>query len=266
MACPDRSTTTNYDLHGIPIWIESAKSYMPRITTLARHRSFYTHGVKQIGRSTEAAWWVILGAGGHARSVVDAIEKAGGRILVVAGEPRGLWPNGTQFVDDDSQAVQSAFGEGCSVALGIGGNATRARVYGEVRQASADLSPVLASTATIGRSTSVGSGTVILEHAHVGPAATVGIGVILNTAAVVEHDCHIGDFAHIAPGATVLGGARVGRLSFVGAGAIVLPGVEVGDDCVVGAGAVVTKNVESRTTVLGVPAKPVPRTPAPGEV
>jgi acetyltransferase-like isoleucine patch superfamily enzyme len=50
---------------------------------------------------------------------------------------------------------------------------------------------------------------------------------------------------------------RIGDRVFVGANAVVNMGVTIGDEAVVAAGAVVTRDVEARTVVAGVPARPV---------
>lgn len=46
----------------------------------------------------------------------------------------------------------------------------------------------------------------------------------------------------------------IGNRVRIGSGAIIMP-VIIGDDCIIGAGAVVTHDVESGTTVSGVPAR-----------
>jgi acetyltransferase-like isoleucine patch superfamily enzyme len=50
---------------------------------------------------------------------------------------------------------------------------------------------------------------------------------------------------------------EIGDRVWIGARAIVLKGVHIGDDSVIAAGAVVTRDVPARTTVGGVPAKPI---------
>lgn len=79
------------------------------------------------------------------------------------------------------------------------------------------------------------------------------------TRSVTEHECVVGDFAHLSPGATLGGQARVGRRSHVGLNASVIHLGVVGDDVTIGAGACVVKPVESNTTVVGVPARPLVR-------
>ena len=65
--------------------------------------------------------------------------------------------------------------------------------------------------------------------------------------------------AHVAPGAVLSGGVHVGVRAHVGAGATVIQGVHIGYDSVVGAGAVVLSDVPESCTVVGVPARPIPR-------
>ncbi|MHB9034778.1 MAG: acyltransferase [Anaerolineae bacterium] len=46
---------------------------------------------------------------------------------------------------------------------------------------------------------------------------------------------------------------------YIGAGAIILHGITVGEQAIIGAGAVVTHDVPPHTTVVGVPARVIPR-------
>lgn len=219
---------------------------------------YLSSGIRQPTR------WVVLGAGGHARSLCDLISALNETVMAISGQPKGQWTSSARVIGSDHEAIDWAFKEGYGIALGVGGNAVRSVLAARAGSRQLALPRIIARTATVSADASVGYGSAIFEHGHIGPAASIGAGVVLNTASVVEHDCYVGDFAHIAPGARVLGGARVGRLSLVGAGAIILPGVQVGDNCVVGAGAVVTKSVESGTTVAGIPAKPFPGSPHSG--
>lgn len=206
--------------------------------------------------------WIVLGAGGHARSVSDVIERGGGLVVAVTGAVEGTPWRVPVLVDDDA-ALAQALEQGHRVALGVGANGARAALVERVLHRGASAPPVLALTASVARDAEVGIGSVIHEHAHVGPLARLGRGVIVNTAAVVEHDCVIGDAAHIAPGAVLLGSARVGAGAMVGSGACVLPGRAVGESAVVGAGAVVRDNVPAGRTVIGVPAVEIGSTTRP---
>jgi sugar O-acyltransferase (sialic acid O-acetyltransferase NeuD family) len=200
--------------------------------------------------------WMLLGGGGHGRSVADVIQRGGGRVVAIQ-DPRPEPGWSVPIVASLAEAL-ARFG-GCQgrVIVTVGENLLRARICDEAVAAGADLGSLVAVTATA--SAPPGPSAVLLEHSHVGPGAVISEGVIVNTAAVVEHDCQIDAFAHIAPGARVLGGARVGFGSLIGSGAVVLPGVVVGARVVVGASAVVTSNVPDGCVVVGVPGRIVSR-------
>jgi UDP-perosamine 4-acetyltransferase len=197
--------------------------------------------------------WVVLGAGGHARSVVDVLERAGHTVVAVSGQTGGQ-PWHVDVLADDDEALALVEREGLQACVAVGANAVRARLVADLLARGLSAPPVVASTATVSPRSRLGAGTVVLEHAHVGPATELGDAVIVNTAAVVEHDCVVGAGTHVAPGAAILGAASVGDATLVGSGARVLPGVVVGARVTIGSGAVVTSPVGDGQTVVGVPA------------
>jgi sugar O-acyltransferase (sialic acid O-acetyltransferase NeuD family) len=226
---------------------------------------------------------VVFGAGGHARAVVDVLERCGEKVVAVVGDTgRSSWH--VDVLPDDETGLERVAAEGLRAVVAIGAASARMAALGRIAglerstestaQSTGEASrstgnaarsmggtvaapPVIAATATVARDAELGPGTVVLEHAHVGPASRVGAGVIVNTSAVVEHDCTIGDGVHVAPGAIVLGGASVGARTLIGSGARVLPQVVVGADVTIGAGAVVAAPVQDGRTVVGVPARVV---------
>jgi UDP-N-acetylbacillosamine N-acetyltransferase len=203
-----------------------------------------------------AGEWMLLGGGGHGRSVADVIQRAGGRVVAIQDphpEPGWSVPVVASLTD---ALTRFAACQG-RVLVAVGENPLRARIHEEAVAAGASLGTLVALTATAPGPP--GDGAVLLEHSHAGPGALIGHGVIINTAAVVEHDCQIGAFAHIAPGARVLGGARVGYGTLIGSGAVVLPGVAIGANVIVGASAVVISNVPDCCVVVGVPGRIVSR-------
>jgi sugar O-acyltransferase (sialic acid O-acetyltransferase NeuD family) len=157
---------------------------------------------------------------------------------------------------DDDELAALVTRTGACVALGIGDDPSRSRLLEWAVACGLPLPPLVASTATVAGSATLGDGAVVLEHAHVGPSARLGRAAVVNTAAVVEHDVVVGEGSHVAPAAVLLGAAEVGEGTLVGSGARVLPGIRVGSRVVVGAGAVVVADVPDDAVVAGVPARP----------
>lgn len=198
---------------------------------------------------------VVVGAGGHARVVAEALASH-----TVAGY---LAPADTDVPalgrrlgsDDDIDELGAA---GHEFALGIGfvdraGAERRARLIG--RLGGVTLVAVAHPRSTVSPSAVLEPGAFVAAGAVVGTAAHVGRAAIVNTGAVVDHDCHLGVNVHIASGATLAGGVTVGDHTLVGAGATVRQGITIGTRAVVGAGAVVIDDVPDGATALGVPAR-----------
>ncbi|MBI0434640.1 serine O-acetyltransferase [Roseomonas sp. KE0001] len=104
-------------------------------------------------------------------------------------------------------------------------------------------------------------------QADIHPAARIGRGILLDhaTGLVIGETAEIGDDVSLLQGVT-LGGTgkeagdrhpKIRRGVIIGAGAKILGNIEVGEDARIAAGSVVLAPVPPRTTVAGVPARPV---------
>ncbi len=94
----------------------------------------------------------------------------------------------------------------------------------------------------------------VMDFVSISSSVTIGEGTLLNRFCNIHHDVRIGTNCEIAPGAHILGRVKVGNNVFIGAGAIILPNIIIADNACVGAGAVVTKNVGKGVTIVGNPA------------
>lgn len=203
-----------------------------------------------VGQGSRVA---VFGGGGHARSLIDVVERLGGVVdLVVAPAPHV--DVAAQHAADDATGCRLTAERGLVPVLAMGAGEARLAVARALGEAGLEAGVVVARTATVSPTAVLGAGSVVLEHAHVGPRASIGAAVVVNTSAVVEHDCRVGDGSHVAPGATLTGHVTCGSLVLVGAGATVLVGLSVGAAATVGAGALVTRDVTAGQTVVGVPA------------
>lgn len=172
---------------------------------------------------------LLVGAGGHAKAVVEAI-RASNHVLAAYVDPKPcVWLEDVPRFESDASCDDEA---GDGLVLGMGavspdGLAQRLALFRRYRSQGWKAPPVRHSTAIVSESALMHAGSMALAGAVVQPGAEIGEASIVNTAAVVEHDSRIGRGAHVAPGAILLGGSSVGDGAMIGAGAVVLPGVTV---------------------------------------
>lgn len=125
------------------------------------------------------------------------------------------------------------------------------------------------------------------DLSNISDKAEIGQDCIIHSHVVIYDDVKIGNRCKIQARAFIPNGVTIGNNVFIGpgviftndknppsngegwekttvkdgavigAGSIILPGLIIGRNAVVGAGAVVTKGVQSNTTVIGNPAKPI---------
>lgn len=200
--------------------------------------------------------FIILGAGGHARVVLEALHSTGLRAAALLDSDGALWGCRIDGVivaggDDRLTGYPPALH---AVAIGVGASRDtrrRRQLHETASAAGYELPAIIADSAVVARSARLGAGAQILTRAVVHPGSNIGAGAVVNTAAVVEHDCAVGAHAFIGPAAVLCGGVRVGDGAFIGAGAIVLPGVSIGAGALVAAGAVVRAAVPAGGKELG---------------
>lgn len=178
---------------------------------------------------------VLIGAGGHAKAVVEILQASSSRVVGYLDCRDAAWLRAPRLGDDSAAlALDPAVG----VVLGIGGIdpaslVRRAELLGNARRPWRPAPSVVHPSAVISSSATIEEGCTILAGAIIQPGARIGAGAIINTGAVVEHDSVVGAGSHISPRAVVLADATVGDYCMIGAGAVVLPGTTVKDNILV---------------------------------
>jgi sugar O-acyltransferase (sialic acid O-acetyltransferase NeuD family) len=209
---------------------------------------------------------VLLGAGGHAKVIIEALRGRHPEIdlcvLRARGGAGGSELMGVPVVGDDGD-LPRLLADGVrffAVGLGaVGDNRPRAALFRLAIEHGLQPLSVQHPSAIVSPSATLAAGCQVLAGAVVGTDAQLGANVIVNSRAVVEHDCRLGEHAHVASGAVLAGGVTVGAGAHVGAGAVVKQGLRIGSGAIVGAGAAVIDDVADGQTVVGVPARPIQR-------
>ena len=200
---------------------------------------------------------ILIGGGGHCKSVIEAAESAGYSILGVLDMPEDVGKEilSTKVIGTDDNI--SSYVDKAEFVITVGfikNPAIRIKLYNKVKEAGGKLATIIASTAHVSKYATIGEGTVVMHHAFINAGAKVGNNVILNTFTNIEHDAVIGDQCHISTGTMVNGDCKVGANCFVGSQSVLANGITIGDDIIVGAGSLVRKSISVKGIYSGNPA------------
>ena len=206
---------------------------------------------------------VLIGGGGHARSIIDSILQRGEwDIIGILDEPSkvGQTLMGIPIIGTDDQ-MEDIYAQGITHAFigvgSIGNPIIRKRIYQSAHSIGYSFPNIIDSTAILAQDVEMGEGNFIGKGAIVNAGSKLGNQIIINSGAIIEHDCSIQDFAHIAPGTVLCGGVSIGKESHIGARSVVIQGKTVGNNTLVGAGSVVVKDIKDCKKAYGNPCKEV---------
>lgn len=163
---------------------------------------------------------LVLGAGGHGKSVAEAALLSGDWNEVIFLDDN--WPQDSQVLGCEVLGRVDAIHQVASRCHGaiaaVGNNAVREQWIGLIERAGIELVSIFHPKAWVSPSAKVGPGTAIMAGAVVGTAATVGKGAIINANATVDHDAVMEVLSHIGVGVQLAGGVRVGARAWLQAG------------------------------------------------
>jgi acetyltransferase EpsM len=211
--------------------------------------------VKEVARLGNKV--IIVGAGGHAKVVLDVALANDMTVLGFVDDHATVAPDPDYLLLGTVNMLEELMihHPGSQVFIAIGDNRIRRQIDHGLLKGRRVAPALVHPFGCVSSSAQFGSGTILMPGVVVNAGTRVGRHAILNTCCSVDHDCSIGDYAHISPGARLAGTVTVGEGCHVGTGASLIPGVRVGDWAVIGAGAVVITDIPPRSVAVGIPAR-----------
>lgn len=201
---------------------------------------------------------ILIGGGGHCKSVIEVAESAGYEIKGILDMPDEVGKEvlpGHKVIGTDDEIPQ--YVEECDFIITVGfikNPVLRIKLYNKVKAAGGRLATIIASTAHVSKYAELGEGTVIMHHAFVNAGAKIGDNCIINTFVNIEHDAQIGDQCHISTGTMVNGECKIGESCFIGSQSVCANCIEIASDIIIGAGSVVRKSIRVKGIYAGNPA------------
>jgi sugar O-acyltransferase (sialic acid O-acetyltransferase NeuD family) len=187
---------------------------------------------------------VLIGGGGHCKSVIDVIEQEKQfEIHGIVDKPEkiGSYILGYEVIaaDDNLQKLAKRFKYALVTVGQIKSPDLRIKLFNLASKAGFSLPSIISPQAYVSKHSSLGKGVVVMHHAVVNANTSIGDNCIINSKALIEHDCEVAEHCHISTNATINGGSKVGPRSFVGSNVTTKESIIIEEKSFVKAGSIV---------------------------
>ena len=167
---------------------------------------------------------LLLGGGGHCKSVIDVIEQEDKYNIVGIIDKKELIGSdvlGYKVIgcDEDLANLREKYTNAIVTVGQIKSNALRVKLFALLKDLDYTLASIISPLVYISKHATIEEGTIVMHKALVNTSVKVGKNCIINTQALTEHDCVIEDHCHISTGAIINGGVKVKANTFVGSNA-----------------------------------------------
>jgi sugar O-acyltransferase (sialic acid O-acetyltransferase NeuD family) len=167
---------------------------------------------------------LLIGGGGHCKSVIDVIEQENKYKIVGIIDKKELIGQrilGYKVIGCDDNLSELFQKYKCAiVTLGqIKSNSLRVKLFNTLKKIGYKLPIIVSPLAYVSKYAKIKYGTVIMHQALVNANAKIGKNCIINTKTLIEHDVIIEDNCHISTGAIINGGVIVKENTFIGSNA-----------------------------------------------
>lgn len=175
---------------------------------------------------------ILIGGGGHCRSVIDVIEQEGKYEIAGIIDKKELI--GSKVLnyevigcDDDLPQLSKKYRFAIITAGQIKSPELRKKLFKLANEAGLKLPVIISPRAYVSKHSQVEEGTVIMHDALINTNAKIGKNCIINTKALIEHDATIEDHCHISTSSVVNGGVKIKSGTFFGSNATSKQEVEI---------------------------------------
>ncbi len=156
---------------------------------------------------------LVVGAGGHGRSVAEAAEMSCN--FDVVGFLDDSLPVGDTTLGVPVLGPLASLSKHRAAAdqaiVAIGNNVVREDLMHQLGVADWGFATVVHPRAIVAPSALLGAGSAVMAGAIVGAEARLGVGSIVNCGAVVDHHAIVEDYGHLGVNASMAGGTLLGR-------------------------------------------------------
>ena len=187
---------------------------------------------------------VLIGAGGHAKSCINLIEKINNfKIIGLTDSKKKGYLLNYKILCDDSILDQKKF-RNINLCLSFGSIFNinlRGKIFQKLKNKGFKFPILISKESSISKFSKIGSGTMIMGNTFVNAGASIGENCIINNNSLIEHDVKIGNNSQISTSVTVNGSCKIGSNCFIGSGTIIRNNIKIKNNSFIKMASVIKK-------------------------
>ena len=200
---------------------------------------------------------ILIGAGGHAKSVSDSIDKSKYEVSGFIDSNKIGLHMGFPILGSKIEDIPD-YKDYCYF-VSIGDVVYREMWFNRLKELGLDLINIIDSSALISNSAKIGIGNFVGKMTIINADAKIGDNNVINTKALVEHECKVGNHNHLSTNSVINGNVIIEDRVFLGSSSVCNGQLKIGSDVIIGSGSVIINDVPDGVTLVGVPAKVIKR-------
>ena len=186
---------------------------------------------------------ILIGGGGHCKSVIDVIEQESQFVIVGIvdkSELIGTDVLGYPVIGSDSEleSLAKKYTYALVTVGQIRSSEARIKLFNLAKKLGFSLPSIISSRAYVSNHTFIGNGTVVMHDAFINAGASIGDNCIINSKALIEHDCKISNHCHISTNAIINGSVTIEEGCFIGSGAVTNNSITIKKNSFIKAGSI----------------------------
>lgn len=202
----------------------------------------------------------ILGVGHNTIVYIDLVEKCGYNV-------KGLYHYNNDMTGKlywgypilgsfDTLYLKNNL-QGLNFALSQGNNDIREKCFNKIKKLGGNIPTIVHPKAIVSKFSELGEGVIVHANAVIDPDTKIGDDSVISFNAGICHSNIIGNHCFFSPGVLLGAYTKVEDKVFMGIGAKSISGKVdiIGYKAYIGADALLTKSVESRSMMIGSPAR-----------
>ena len=201
---------------------------------------------------------IIIGTGGHARVIIDTLEKNNQDIHGLLDLNFKNLPSKEKIFDynilGNLNIVKQFSKNDFNFYLAIGDSKKRKDIYIELKKYNFNYPQLIHPSSIVSSRANIKKGSFINAGSIINAGVLINDFCIINTGSTIDHEVKIGSFSQICPGVNIGGRVVIGKNCFIGIGSKLIDNILIKSNVTIGAGSVVTKSILKKGTYAGIPA------------